>query len=248
VEQAVHLDLYLKLNWRSGLHLNCLLLPSALVSGGRSLVRVRLLGSGYSICLDARSPLCFAEAWIGKTDDDFQADETHLEKDWWRPGVEVSYPPMFPRPYASTFDSTFSLFFLLILYWSVLPASLFLPLLSKCVSSWNFVVKPCPQVTNAIELEKDTEEEEAYWLEFPRYGAGVFHMQSLCLLLILFGSTLSVSPFLLARWDSFRAASVPCGRASLSLLIIIALSRYSCVHATLHWHRSHSHGPARLPV
>jgi len=70
VDQSIHIDLYLKLNWHS-------------------------------------------EAWVGKTDDDFQADETHLEKDWWRPGVEV---------------------------------------------------------TNAIELNKETEEEEAYWLEFPKYG------------------------------------------------------------------------------
>ncbi len=65
VDQSVHLDLYLKLNWKS-------------------------------------------DKWIGKTDDDFQADEEHLAKDWWRPGVEV---------------------------------------------------------TNAIELSKETEEDEAYWLE-----------------------------------------------------------------------------------
>jgi hypothetical protein len=54
-----------------------------------------------------------ADAWVGKTDDDFQADETHNESDWWRPSVEV---------------------------------------------------------TNAIGLEPQTEEDEAYWLEFPKYG------------------------------------------------------------------------------
>ena len=62
-DEKVKMDLYLKLNWKSGAYY---LDPSL---GSRSLVTI--------------------DAWVGRSDDEFQADPNKFKKGWWFPGVEV---------------------------------------------------------------------------------------------------------------------------------------------------------------
>jgi hypothetical protein len=70
-------------------------------------------------------------------------------------------------------------------------------------------------VTNAIELEKDTDEEEAYWLEFPRYGA-VLNVPSVPCYFHFLGSLFRTSLSLCVDIPSFCTVSFRQRRSALA--------------------------------